>query len=156
MAGELELLLKGVIGVAHGAHGDEGRLRLPGQVVPEQAQGVRLGFYPVEVRILVAGAAAVAVETAVATAPVEIHGVVGAEPFSGFTPVEQVLGGDVFHHHSWYCSETIKARDIIRSSSLLPLLTALFRAWSMALVPAMDIIWSLVGLSSWKWSIMAL
>ena len=42
VAGELELLLERVVWVAHGAHGDEGRLRLPGQVVPEQAQGVRL------------------------------------------------------------------------------------------------------------------
>ena len=117
VAGELELLLKGVIGVAHGAHGDEGRLRLPGQVVPEQAQGVRLGLYPVEVRILVAGAAAVAVETAVAAAPVEVHGVVGSKPACGFAPVEQVLGGDVFHNYASGSPETIHFETLSHKSA---------------------------------------
>ena len=85
VAGEEQFLLKGVVGIAHGAHADEGRADFPGQLVPEQGQRVRLGGHPVKVRDVVAVAAAVAVETAVAAAPVQVHGVVGAEP--GGAPV---------------------------------------------------------------------
>ena len=97
VAGEEELLLEGGVGVAHGTHSDEGRADFPGQLVPEQGQRVRLGGHPVKVRDVVAVAAAVAVETAVAAAPVQIHGVVGAEPGSRLGPNQNVLGGDIFH-----------------------------------------------------------
>ena len=97
VAGEEEFLLEGVVGVAHGPHGDEGGPDLPGQLVPEDAQGVRLGGDPVKVWIAVPVAAAVAVQTAVAAPPVQVHRVVGAEPGGGFAADEDVFGGDVVH-----------------------------------------------------------
>ena len=48
-----------VVGVAHGAGGDEGRPRFSGQIVPEDAQGVRLGPHRIKFLNLVAAAAAV-------------------------------------------------------------------------------------------------
>ena len=97
VAGEEQLFLKGIIGVAHGAHTDEGRADLPGQLVPEQGQRVRLGSHPVKVRDAVAVAAAVAVEAAVVAAPVQVHSVVGAEPGGGPVPDQDVFGGDIVH-----------------------------------------------------------
>ena len=97
VAGEEELLLEGVVGVAHGPHADEGGPDLPGQLVPEDAQGVRLGGDLVEVGVAVAVAAAVAVEAAVAAATIQVHRVVGAEPGGGFAADQDVFGGDVVH-----------------------------------------------------------
>ena len=97
VVGEEQPFLKGIIGVAHGAHTDEGWADLPGQLVPEQTQRVRLGSHPVEVRNVVAVASAVAVEAAVTAAPVQVHGVVGPEPGGGPVPDQNVLGGDIFH-----------------------------------------------------------
>ena len=61
VAGELQLPLKGIVRVAHGPHGDERRAHLPGQIVPKNAQGIRLGPHLVKALYVVAIAAAVAV-----------------------------------------------------------------------------------------------
>ena len=91
VAGEPHFPFKGVVGVAHRPGGDEGGPGLPGQVVPEDAQGVRLGPHRVKPLDAVAVAAAVAVQAAVAAPPVDIHGVVSAEPLGVPVAVEQML-----------------------------------------------------------------
>ena len=95
--GQLQVLLEGVIGIAHGTHADEGGPRFPGQIVPENPKGIRLHPHGVEPLDPVAIAAAVTVQAPVTAPPVEVHGVVGAEPLGGAVPVEQMLGGYGFH-----------------------------------------------------------
>ena len=94
--GELELPLKRVVGVAHGPHAYNTGAELAPEVVPQDGQGVLLDPHGIEVLHLIAVAPAVAVDTAVATAPVQIHGVVRAEPGAIPGPVQQMLGRDRF------------------------------------------------------------
>src|SRR5699024_9685888 len=90
----------GVVRVAHGAQPHEAGAHLPRQLVPQQGQGVLLGPHPAEVPDAVAVAAAVAVDTAVGTAPVQVHRVVGAEPGRALVSDQDLLGRNVVHNPS--------------------------------------------------------
>ena len=80
MPRELFRALKRVIRVAHRAGGDHAGAGLAAQIVADDAQGILLCVYGVEIVVAVAFRAAVAVDAAVAASAVDIHVVARAEP----------------------------------------------------------------------------
>ena len=89
--------LKGIIGVAHRACSDNARLNLTAQLVPQDFKGVFLFADGIKILYPVALASAVAVDTAVAAALVEIHIVVVSEPVGAFVFLQYGFSGYCFH-----------------------------------------------------------
>ena len=103
MTGEPELSLQRIIGVAHGAGSHHAPLYLPAQVVPDNGQGIFLDGDMVEVGVVITAAAAVAVDAAMGTAPVEIHIIIGAEPPPAPGTGDNGLCGNGLHGRTSFC-----------------------------------------------------
>ena len=99
VARQLQLLFKRIVRVAHGACGHHAALRLGAKVVPYDGQRVRFYAHGIKILHAVTLAAAVAVKTAVAAAPVNIHRIPGAEPGGAFVFDDNAPGRDGRHIH---------------------------------------------------------
>lgn len=92
--------LKGIVRVGHSACAYHAGFYLAAQLVAKYLCGVLLCFYGAEILHMVAVAPAVAVDTPVTAAAVEVHVIVVAEPFGRLVSLEYSFGGCVFHGHT--------------------------------------------------------
>ena len=95
--GQALLSLKGIVGIAHGASSYHTFFLFTFKVTGDEPEGVLLFLYRVKICILVAFAAAVTINAAVAAAPVNIHAVFCSKPRGIFILGDQCFGRYCFH-----------------------------------------------------------